>query len=221
MIINDSNANEIFIDFQNKTNFNNKMNKNPNQLNIFLIKNILTYLEPIKVINSCLFLNKAINKLFHFKIFEKEIKTEYLLRGKENMNEIYVEYDIDNILEKTKITNEMISNIEFELESKDQGWAWFNDSNSWIELKIIEKTNDKLKEKILGVYELVRNFKETDYKKTKISLINFSPNGKLIINLIRMNKCKIQIVARSKYPGWLCYIRLVKTKFSFFDIDLA
>ena len=125
--------NEALVEYCSKDNKN---------LSIFLIKNILTYMEPKFIIKNCLFLNKAIHTLFQFKIFEKNIKTEYLLKGRQEMNEIYVEYDIDQILRKTNLTNEMLLNIEFEIESKDQGWACLNNSNSWVELKIIEKVNE-------------------------------------------------------------------------------
>jgi hypothetical protein len=196
-------------------------NKSSTYISIFLIKNIMTYIEPRLIIKNCLFLNKAIHKLFQFKILEKNIKTEYLMKGKQDMNEIYVEYDIEIMLEKSNINNQMLLNIEFEIESKDQGWACLNNSNSWIELKIIEKNSEKKHGKELGIYDLVKNFKESDYKNTKISLNHFSPNGNFILDFIKKHKCFIQIIARSMYPGWLCYVRRVNASFTFFEINLA
>lgn len=217
-----ANDEKINIDLPKRNHFyDNENNKNPKNISIFLIKNIMTYIEPRFIIKNCLFLNKAIHKLFQFRILEKNIKTEYLMKGKQDMNEIYVEYDIGALLKKSNINNELLLNIEFEIESKDQGWACLNNSNSWIELKIIEKNSDKKTGRELGIYDLVKNFKESDYKNTTISLNNFSPNGNFILDLIKKHSCIIQIIARSMYPGWLCYVRKVNARFTFFEINLA
>lgn len=187
-----------------------------------MIKNILSYLEPRNILKNCLFLNKSINKLFQFKILNKIILHDYELKGKQNMDTIYCEYNIETLLaDGLTINNPIILDVEFEIESKDQGWATLNISNSWVELRLIEKNKENNKRSAFAYYDLVRNYKDEDYKLTKISLLDFRQNGRYILESLRNKNCIIQIVARSEYPGSLCYIRRVNAKFSFFEINLA
>jgi hypothetical protein len=195
------------------------MEKNEQKLNSNLLRNILSYLPLNMIATKYITLNKKLNKLMKISSLEVNKETNYELLGTSNMNKVYCEYDLDEIKKENNKQNVELVNMHFTIQSKDQGWASVNESSSWVELYIREKNDNK----ILKCIKIAENFREKDYKKTEVNLkeqmkkIEYNKllkefNGK---NLI------IQIVARSMYPGWECYIGKCIAKFQFFSIDLG
>ena len=82
---------------------------------------------------------------------------------------------------------------------------------------------DKNKDKTLKTIRIINNnYKERNYKTTKLTLKDTRIMSKFnVIREIRDKNCKIQIVARSAYPGWQCFVREVTAKIQFFSIDLG
>lgn len=189
------------------------------KLNNFLVRNIISYVEPKVIVNKLMFLNKALYKLLDLKCKQATIEFNYLLSGRQDMNDLYCSFDLNDMTKDSDVTNRNLLSIEFLIESKDQGWASVNCSSSWVELKLFKKGNDNHP---LAHTNLVFNFKEQNYKSTIIKFNAADENMKKIIDKIKeTDDCVMKIFARSMYPGWVCYIRKVKAKFSFFDINLG
>lgn len=199
----------------------NEINKPlSNKLPYFILLNIFSYIDlNTNIKKEYFFLDKKLFKLFKFKKIEVEINNNHEIGGTYDMNVIYCEYDLDYIANENKTGKTGILNIELEIESHDQGWASVTCSSSWVEMNIIDKKNP---DNILQNFRLFENFRISDYKNYKINLKNLLNSAKFneILKVIRNEDCKIQIVARSMYPGWECYVKKCNAKFIFLKLDI-
>lgn len=190
------------------------------KINSNLIRNIISYLPLNLIATKCLTLNKKLYKLMKVSSLEVKKETKYELKGEQNMNKVYCEYDLDQIkAENNNKENLHFVNLHLIIQSKDQGWASVNQSSSWVELNIIDK-NDKT---ILLCMTIVQNFKEKSYKKSEFNLKKrmHKVHYDQLLNQLNGKNLIIQVVARAMYPGWECHVKECSAKLQFFKIDLG
>lgn len=212
---------------KHKTDFNSKKSKfekvekfreyNCIRLNNNLLHNILTYIEPTTLVEDYLMLNKSLFNKFNLKPFKSEKVFQHLIGGRQNMNDLYCKFDLSQITENSKASHKTILNIEFEIESKDQGWASVNMSSSWVELRIVCRDDEN---NTILTCDLVRNLVDRDFKNTKIDINKLGKIGRKVIEIIKKENPMLLIYARSMYPGWECYVRKVNARFLFYEIML-
>jgi len=181
-------------------------------LNTNLIIPIILYMNNVEILMDALVLIKTINSRLTSRIIKekKNFFCDKLLSGRQDMNEVYCEFDmkdyhIANSFPKVNIT----------VETKDQGWASVSASSSWVELRFKNKITNKEKS-----FDIGRNFKEKNFKSLKYNLNNKCEGilHEIFEQFLDPNNI-VQVVARSMYPGWVCYIRRAEFIFKYFKID--
>lgn len=191
---------------------------NNRHLSIYLIKNIFSYIDKKTLFQkNYITLNKQLFGLFNLKAIQIKKESNHSIGGSQDMNTVYSEYDLDQICSENKVGKNTLKNIFFEIESKDQGWASVRESSSFVILRIVDKENKKtvLKQKII-----VKNFKEQNFKNTKIDLKQLlREEFNDYLNDLSNKNTLLQIVGKSEFPGWLCYIRKCNAKFNLLSID--
>ncbi len=202
---------------------------NNRKISTFLIKNILSYIDQKTILNKRYNgLNKKISNLFNLRGKKIEITHNHEIGGEQNMNKLYCEIDLEKINNSEKILIEgkfekkHLRNIIFEIESKDQGWASVNCSSSYVDLRMCTRPNiqNNNNSEIIKNTNLVKNFKQNSYKNTIINLnLNLKNEKKEYLDLFINKNCLMQIVGRSLYPGWLCFIRKCKITLIFIAIE--
>jgi hypothetical protein len=93
--------------------------------------------------------------------------------------------------------------IEIIVETKDQGWASVQDSNSYFDLRLT-KDGTLISQK----QRIISNYKESSFKRKTFVL---KKNDPFICDLTFGNT--LELVARSEYPGWQNYVRYAKINF--------
>ncbi len=192
-------------------------NKN-RHISIYLIKNIFSYIDKKTLFEKkYMQLNKQLYSLFNLKAIQIKIENNHIIGGEQDMDTVYSEYNTEQICKENNIGKNTLKNIFFEIESKDQGWASVNESSSFVILRIVDKED---KSKFYKNQIVIKNFKEQNYKNTKIDLQKLLKNEfKDYIDCLINKDCLLQIVGKSLYPGWLCYIRKCNAKFNLLSID--
>ena len=206
------------LDSELTSNLENIPNYNNRKISIYLIKNIFSFIDKQTLFNKkYLYLNKQLYDLFNLKAIQVKIDNTHEIGGTEWMDTVYCEYDFEQICKEKSIGKNTLKNIFFEIESKDQGQATAYESSSYVILRIVEKANVK---NVLKGTILVKNFKDQSYKQTKIDLkVLLKDEFKDYFDLLTNKDTLLQIVGKSEYPGWLCFIRKCNAKLNLLDIN--
>lgn len=189
-------------------------------INKYLIRNIISYIEPRVILSDLLLLNKSLCKLFNLKAFEKNFFFSHEIDGAQKFDDFYCEININEILSESNIPCKNLLNVELEIESMEEGWSTISCSDSWVEIKASDQHNAT---EVRGAFNLKKNNFAKGYSTTKISLRKSSEkeNGSKILEQLRHDNGIFKIYARSMYPGWICFVRNIKIRFLYFDIDLG
>jgi hypothetical protein len=206
------------LDSESTSNLEKIPNYNNRNISIYLIKNIFSFIDKQTIFNKkYLYLNKQLFGLFNLKAIQVKIDNTHEIGGTDWMDTVYCEYDFEQICKEKSIGKNTLKNIFFEIESKDQGWASVNESSSFVILRIVEKANIKI---VLKSRILIKNFAEPSFKQTNINLkVLLKDEFKDYVDLLTNKDSLLQIVGKSEYPGWLCYIRKCNAKLNLLDIN--
>lgn len=191
---------------------------NNRHISIYLIKNIFSYIDKKTLFKKdYLHLNKQLFSLFNLKAIQIKIDHNHEIGGSQWMDTVYCEFDLEQICKEKNVLKNTLKNAFFEIESKDQGWASVNESSSFVILRIVDKN---VKSKVYKNRIIVKNFREQNYKKTKIDLKEILKDEfNDYMNDLKNKDSLLQIVGKADYPGWLCYIRKCNAEFNLLSID--
>ena len=184
---------------------NHPLTKSPVQHIIkFIIRDILLYLPDERIISDCLILNKQINSMFEITLENRNFKFEKELIARNNANVVYTEFEISDYVKP----NERLFDVDLKVSTKDQGWSSANVSSSWVEMVFQNTEGD-------SVFPLAKNFRERNWKTVQLissCLKNSNCDKRIFNNFANMNN-KVQIKARSMFPGWECHINSFEIEF--------
>jgi hypothetical protein len=208
-----SNSNNMEDSKTNTTNFKSRTTEPQGSphLPLHIIDTIFVYFNDTEY-RKALLINKKLNQLMNNKIVKRitSFSHDKTIGGKQNMNEVYCELSLS---EYVLSDADALKKVRIKFETKDQGWASVNCSSSWVLLRFI----DNNPENQVIEFTLTQNFKEKDYKK--VELVIDSKNKAEMFNYFKDRDLKMQLVARSMYPGWECYLRDVDIEFLNYKIN--
>ncbi len=97
------------------------------------------------------------------------------------------------------------SKITVTIETRDQGWASVENSNSYFDLRIVNENGNLLGE----ISRIIENYKQEEFVRRTYVL---KRNGCQHETHMCGNNV-LQLVMRSQYPGWENYARFGEIKF--------
>ena len=148
---------------------------------------------------------KQINGEKKNKNFTREKILNYNIEHRDNqgnMNNVHCEFEIPS--NEFKITE-----LEINVETKDQGWATSNGSGSWITARILDSQKNKISE--IKIWE---NYRVKDYV-WRNKKFGYKNNDKTFDDFFSgfLKGKKLQIISHSIWSGWRCHTRGVKIVF--------
>jgi hypothetical protein len=178
-------------------------------LPLHIIDTILVYFNDTEY-RKALLINKKLNQLMNNKIVKRiaSFSHDKTIGDKLDMNEVYCELRLSEYVSSDV---DALKKVRIKFETKDQGWASVNCSS--ILLRFIDNNT---KNKVIEI-TLAQNFKEKYYKK--VQLVIDSKNKAEMFKYLKDRDLKMQLVAKSVYPGWQCYLRDVVIEFLNYKIN--
>jgi hypothetical protein len=186
------------------------------QLVKFLIREIIYYLDTITIMTRCLAINKNILNMMNITMEERSFSNNKSLSAYNNAYIVHSSFDISDFL----LPGEVLFDVEFKIESKDQGWASVNESSSWVEMKI-SGFSQKKDIYIDMVVPLAKNFKEKKFKTINVIYSGHKNSNcdKNIFEKLKNRNNKVEIIARCMYGGWECHINSFKVIFRVLKVN--
>lgn len=116
----------------------------------------------------------------------------------ENLNYIYL---------KAKFSEFPLnfSKIIITVQTRDQGWATVPGSNSFFDLRIVDKNGNLLAEK----KRIIENYQEPQFTNKIFTLLKNDE----VLGSFMVGENSLQLVVRSQYPGWQNFVNYGEIKF--------
>jgi len=116
----------------------------------------------------------------------------------ENLNYVYLKAKFSEFPSN-------FSRVIVSVETHDQGWASVPGSESYFDLKIVDKNGTLLAEKS----RIIENYSEKQFSKKTYTLNrNDQQLGSFMVG-----ENMLQLIARSQYPGWQNHVKSGEIKF--------